>query len=413
MDKFRKRLISSTELLQDEKAISVGGVLESIQNHKYYEQFVQYLNALELKNEIIEISGIHFLLKKLALLKFEFIKFDLKSDFKDLSFEYMPIDGRISINFSNVERVHFVDSTQKFDLGPFTAIPINSAQSEFFASVYNMEKYAKTLLQSGHEDIVLQNLEFVKASLVEGGHDKSYRLIMDTEGIYLRAITSTNKYYDYNIDISVALILITLHKNSETKNSYSLTRCEYNQSMVKAFFKKSLIIELGGIGKIQFLIELANDEIKREALKLNLGFSIIFKDEDGDENELYIQPQEYKSNILSIPHGSGPEKAVRLLDDIKNLVEIEKDLLEEVMIIKAIKKPDQIKHLLKTKVEKLKANALVQHKTQILSLLERNVNSIHELLSLMHKVDLIAEDIDSKEYLRYLLYEVLTSKNKI
>jgi len=42
--------------------------------------------------------------------------------------------------------------------------------------------------------------------------------------------------------------------------------------------------------------------------------------------------------------------------------------------------------------------------------MSNKVDSITELLEMFNKLDLLTEDIDAKEYLRYIVYEALVYK---
>lgn len=76
-----------------------------------------------------------------------------------------------------------------------------------------------------------------------------------------------------------------------------------------------------------------------------------------------------------------------------------------------IKSPEQIKFLLKRKVESAKGDSIKRYKKQILDTLNESTSNIIQLLTLFKKIELIAnEDIDAIEYIRYIVYQALIDR---
>ena len=86
-------------------------------------------------------------------------------------------------------------------------------------------------------------------------------------------------------------------------------------------------------------------------------------------------------------------------------------LFEDIATITQIKSPEQIKFLLKRKVESAKGDSIKRYKKQILDTLNESTSNIIQLLTLFKKIEIIAnEDIDAIEYIRYIVYQALIDR---
>ena len=274
-----------------------------------------------------------------------------------------------------------------------------------------MDKYASVLIKNGFRGIVETNLSMLKEIHTTS---KRYRILHDLNDnlFYLRAIISLRNYHNYDNNIAIVISLLTLH--NETKRTgleYRLKKFEYNESFIRAFFESSEVKQLEGIGKVKNLIEISNDEIKREALRFSGVCSIVFGQEDGVSDELFIQPQEIKSRILSVKHNQVPKTAIQELSNIEKSSTVHENIYNDILKIAKIKNPDQIKFLVLSKVENATNEDIKKHKSQILAELSHSVSNILQLLTVFRKIELLAsEDIEATEYLRFIIYQALIEK---
>lgn len=403
MEKFRKKSFSYSDVSDKDTGVKVSEVLELVVNHKSYDEFYRLLEIDKIKDDFISIPGAKKLVETIRYINAKFAKFDLESTYNNLEFD--TSDG-LMITFKNIddEEINELISSDEF-----TASPIYSAKSDFLSGLFSMEKYANKLMDSGYNDLVEYNLNEVK-SIYENNdvRAKKYRILLDNDGNYfLRAITS-NRYYDYNNNIAVLVGLITLHKEMLiSKNKFIVQRCEYNESYVRIYFESLEDKELPNVGYINNIIEVSNDEIKREAMRFSTVISLSYTSKEEKNISLFIKPQRTKSKILSIKHNELPKTAFEKLAMLVNYKEVQNELFEDLKRIGEIKKPDQIKHIIRNKINRARAGELKNSKNNILSELTTQVKTLTELLELLNKIELLTEDIDSKEYLRYIIYEAL------
>lgn len=401
----KKRLISQENINDNDTGILVSDLVKLLdQTQPLVINLFEQLNINEILDEFIPIKGAQSLFNSQNSLKAQIRKVDLLSKLSNISFYN---DEEFCFNFNNIDEPDTFPNIQTI-----TAYPLYSAQRDFFSKLYGMDKYAKNLIDNGLKSVINKNLELIK-ELKE--IENRYRLIhnLAENKYYLRAIVSKNFYFDYNNSIAVVVGLLILF--DEMKNSgivYSLKSCEYNESYIRMFFDTSETKELDDIGFVRNIIEISNDEIKRESLKFLSVCSINYDNGENDRGELFIKPKDIKSKIFSIKHNQKPETAVEVLSDIENSKKIHEELYKDIENIKTIRKPEQIKFIIKRKIDNAKNDDIKKFQSTMSNELTLTaVNSIMDLLKLFNKLQLIAqEDIEASEYLRFLFYETIVSR---
>ena len=78
---------------------------------------------------------------------------------------------------------------------------------------------------------------------------------------------------------------------------------------IKLFIKKQTVTKLKGIGELSFVLEMSNDEIKREAFKFGGLFKLSLMD-NGEERNVYLKPKKIKTKLISIKHNFKPETVI-------------------------------------------------------------------------------------------------------
>ena len=355
MEQFRKKTV---HFASSDEGVKVAELITLVDNNPLAKEILKLLDVKSILGEIIQIPGSRDLVKIQNAINQKYHKEDLESDLNSISL-YSGED--FTINFNALEQnKYFVSLGTK----QINTVPIYSATNDFFSELYQMEKYASKLIKDGYKDIVEANLRMLKGIQTL---TKKFRILHDREedNFYLRAIISLSSYFNYDNNIAIVISLLALHEEMKKYDiKYRLKVCEYNESFISMFFESSKAKEL------QNLIEVSNDEIKREALKFNGVCYISFKDSNNIDNELFIiRPQEIKSRILSIKHNVLPKTAIEELSHISDAGNIHTSLFEDIATITQIKSPEQIKFLLKRKVESAKGDSIKRYKKQILDTL--------------------------------------------
>lgn len=406
MEKFNKRELKQESFLSNDDGIEINKLLSLINNHEYYSNILSYFKIDKDSQEKINIKGAKTLYTILKSIDENYKKIDLKTNLQDIYFDYTK---GFSIRFSDLSSSNYFNETVREEI---IATPIHSAERDFFSNLYEIDRYASKLIASKYNDILDKNLELLKS---KNKHVRKYRLLHDSkeDKFYLRAIISEDRYFDYNNSIAFVVALLKLHFEAATQSNinYELYLCEYNESFIRMYFRTSETKELKGIGFLENILQISNDEIKREAFRFSSICSIWFTNSHNENQNLFIKPRDVKSRVLSITHGTGPNKAFQNLEDFVKSKEIFEELSKEIEGIAKIKSHNQIVHLVKSKIEKSNTVEIKKYKDDLIKLLYKDVKTTTQLLEIFNKLMLLKGlEIDAKEYLRYLIYEALVER---
>ncbi|QIX59692.1 hypothetical protein HER32_00180 [Hymenobacter sp. BT18] len=425
MSQFGSTKFDYRDIPQGDDKILVRDVVRLIEGSPFKDDLIRVLKIDEIANEEITISGVSKLVNSVDSESRNFLKFDIKSDFKNLNFFHNHDDDKIEIGFNDLSEISFpniVDeekekanilSRLKFAKSKYSAI------NSLFKTTYKFNDYATQLSNANLSTIVINNLELLKQVYSsDRKHTRRYRMIYDLseEQYYFRALISEKRYQDYNIGVSVFIALILLHNGikadtKKPKELYRVRYCEYNESYINVLFEKVNGKDVKEIGNVKFIVELSNNEIAKGAVKFSGLFSITSR--KGEEVGETVVKNELSTSILSLSHGTTPDSAIEGISFAAQLNEAEADFLKDVEQIKNAGNPDILRHIFKTKIEA--GRTLSQNKKEsIKKLLDTTINSFHELLVLMKKADLLIadENIESKDYLKYIMHKVLTENRR-
>ena len=400
------------DYLPADQGVSVQDALRLIEHCPFKDQLYALLGVDEIKEDFIRLPGATMLVKAVDAEGNRFLKLDVTSDYLDLTFADNADDKSVDITFNKLSKVVFPNNSfaahaEVLEEGTIRAVPVYAAKSTFFSELHNLSNYANDLLKNQHGALVLKNLEWLREIFAneEERHVRKYRLLKDGEHYFLRGIVS-NRYVDYNLAVSVFVALIALHKNiKQTGDQYIISLCEYSESHLRVFFAKEGTKQMGSICRIKHLIELSNDELKREALRFT-GVASIEYQSGNETREIYVAPRDIDFTIASIYHSYSPKRAIERLELANNITQIEQKLYDDISFIDGIKEPDQIRHLLQRRVNE-DTNLKPFITGEIAQELDKDITTIHQLFDIMYKLDVVVADIDAKEYLRYLLYNLL------
>jgi hypothetical protein len=405
MNKFSKQNIDKTDFFAGDDGITIDNLLELIKESEYFQNILNYFQIEENDTTKINIPGAKTLFTILNSSNKKLRKEDIKVELQNIKFDY---SGKFGIVFKNIEDNEYLKNK---NINSLKAYPIHSAQKDFFSNLYDIDKYASKLLNNGFKDILDYNLELLKQ---KKKHQRKYRLIYDTDVniFYLRAIVSTDRYYNYDNAFTIVVALLKLHLEMLTSTvEYELQFFEYNESFIRLYFKTSELKELKGIGYLENTLLVSNDEIKREALRFSNICTIRYVDSNKNEQRLLIKPKDIKTKVITIPHGTGVEKAFLNLEDFTKSSENFEKLFKEVDTITKIQNHNQIVHLVKSKINNSNTDEIKKFKSELTKILLVDIKTTTQLLETFNKlVFLEGLEIDAKEYLRYILYEALIDR---
>jgi hypothetical protein len=260
METFNRKTLRKAQVSDNDNGIYVHELIKLIAQNKHYDELFQLLEIEKIKDEFINIKGAATLCNLQNSIDERFIKEDINCNLSDIVLDNQSEE--FAFTFQNLHKYPYF---KKLGLNEITAIPIYSANREFFSELYQMDRYASSLLKENRRDIVDINYQILKDICMP---QKRYRLLHDKneQKYYLRAIISRSQYYNYNNNITIVVSLIALHnmmKRLQVK--YKLFLCEYNESFIRIMYESDDIKQLANVGYVKNIIEVSNDEIKREA----------------------------------------------------------------------------------------------------------------------------------------------------
>lgn len=399
MSKFYKDHLGFQDLNEDNRAIRLSKCLELIEKSNYKDELLELFDFSTIENDFVTIRGLGTVMNNV-------IQRDRMYKKMDLSCHISNVSCAKSIDQNTIELL-FHDATD-IGLSSVTAKTVYSSKKEFFEGFYKMDKFANFCISEGHFDLLQQNVEHLNKKYADStAHEKSFRLLKNRNDEYfVRAITSTSHYYDYNIRFSLFVTIIALYNVMKKTNlQFSISYCEYSESFIRVMFRKSGYSKISGLGELSFVLEMSNDEIKREAFKFSGLFTITAEDKGKNVN-VFLKPKRIKTKLISIKHNFLPSTVIEHLEGLADFIsEAEKEMQEDILELSGVKNPDHLRFYLLRKVEK--SQNLSKYKKLLKEKLDTKITKISELIILMGKVDEVVEELELKEYLRYLFYEIL------
>lgn len=402
MSKFYKDVLSKDELEADNTLVTVKKSLKLIEGSPYYDELINLFKIDEQSTEPIPLPGLNSLINKIIRKDQQFEKIDYNINLCDVSLkEFTHTDSAI-LNLI----IRDGESVDKLKL--ITAETAYNSKSDYFESAYKLDSFARFCQREKHVKLLKQNIEYLNEQYQNSNDfNRSFRLLKDSSGNYIRAITSTTHYNDYGIRFSLFVAIISFKNLMSAKQlNFKINRAEYDESSIKVFFEKNEVKNIKDVGQVRFIVELSNDEIKREAMK----FSAVFIIKSNNE-EIYIKPGRLKTELISIQHNFSPATVFNYLENLGEFIEkAEAEVIGDIVDFGKPKDFNELKYSLSRKVEFAKNEEIKGNKAAFKKLLENRISTLNELLALMGKIDMIVSTLEAKEYLRYMFYDVLKGK---
>lgn len=392
-----------------DKGIEIKELVKLIENNELAQSMIEILDINSIINETINIPGADKLYRLQKNINKNYEKIDIESNYKDI--EISNEEDNFRIIFNNISENEYFKSNK---ISTISTLPKYATKTDFFASLYHMETYAKNLIDHSQNEILNKNFEMLKETL---DIKRKFRLLRDieTNSYTTRAIVSLNNYNNYDNNITLVIALLVLHHQMQYSNiQYRINSCIYNESFIQIDVESTEAKEIEGVGVVRNLIRISNDEVKRSAMKFYAICSIAFKNTNNENKELTIvRTKDINEPIISVRHNITPQTVSQKLKEIDNAKNIHESLHNDILRIKQIRDADKIKHLILEKVRKAKKQAISSYKKELLLALDHKINNIIELLSMLHKLEYIVDDdLDAIQYIKYISYQALFKKGK-
>ena len=402
MTKFYNEYLDTTELAKDDDLIKVSNFMKLIEDSEFKDDLSDLFNIEEIRDDIICIPGLKKIVESIIKRDLEYEKIDIDCHISNVSCVEMVDKNTIKLRFYPNGNDEYIDATTAY-----------SSKRDYFESHYKLDKFANFCISQGHFDLLQENINYLNEKYQDSDTCfKKFRLLRDNfDNYFVRGITSVNSYNDYNIRFSLFVSVIAIH-NAMKQNNYNfkISGCEYSESFIRIYFQKDTPTDIPEVGRLNFVLEMSNDEIKREAFK----FSGLFTIETFEDNtQIYLKPKNITNKWISIHHNYLPSTVIEQLEMLSDfIINAEQEMKEDMLELDKIGNPDHLRHFLLRKIELSSNPQLSIYKNAIKEKLDVKIGRISDLIILMGKIDELVIDLELKEYLRYLFYEILRDKKK-
>ncbi|RZJ93173.1 MAG: hypothetical protein EOO60_05580 [Hymenobacter sp.] len=243
------------------------------------------------------------------------------------------------------------------------------------------------------------------------------------------------------------MFLVAIHRlTQETGDEYFLNRAEHTDSRIKAFFEKNAEPHMSPLGKIKFLIELRNNEVKEGSVKFSGVCALVydendhgaespveaaeaeydeFEDEFAEDDEsdddstqdVYLtpRPNKLKYGIESIKHNVTPGKALPRMLVAEKVGVVEQMIYQDLQMAADAIDIEKIRLLIKSKIKAIPAASFLgAYKGMLNGAVPEVLNNVEELLRMVGKLNLIVpnKNANAKDSLRYMFFEAIVERGR-
>lgn len=384
--------------------ISVKDAIKLIRNSEFFDEIKDVFNLDDIENDFIEVKGAKRLVDTLIEADEEFEKIDIDSPLKNVRLHKYTDDNQIILDISSIENKGILKRIRTDSIQP---VSLYSVRSEYL-NMYGADKYFEHCKKHNYQDIINANIDLLNSIANQDQKTKKFRVLRKDNNYYIRAITSTGIYKDYNLRFSLFVVLIELHRLTKYKgHNFYVESYNLNESDLTVLFKSPNEEIISKDTKIGFAFELVNDEIKRDAVKLNGLFFVNMANK-----AIFAKSEDPKKcNLVSFSHSVGLDKVKERLNNLNaSITSFINNTIDDAKAIKILKSPDRFREYILWKIQNSKNLEFNKnYREQAKQILSDRVNTIFELAIIFAKVESLIRDehISSLEFWRYKLYQAL------
>lgn len=396
--------ISVKTIPDTDTGIDLKKAFELIKNSDFEEEIINQFGIDLDENLFINIKGAKTLVDAVINLESRIQKFDIDTEIKNIHISQFNENktNQIDIELSKISHP-FVAKNYKTDM--ISASSKYSVRKDILDDLYKADKFLSNLRKLDCEDLIQTNIKELEELTKDNSNTKKLRYVEGEDGkLYVRAITSTNLYKDYNIAFSVFVALYQLNiLNSQTYN-FEVERFSFDESEISVIFKETNKVEtIKDNVTLSFALELSNSEIKNKAVKLNGRFII----ETGD---FAILPKNnsLSTDVLSIRHNNVLKTAKKNIAELpENISEFITNSTDSYKNIGKLKKFEDIQKYLLERLQKSNITEVRKYSSEFQKVLKGRIKTLVELLEKLDKLQSVIKDEDIKaiDFLREKIYD--------
>ncbi|MBE7645754.1 hypothetical protein LNJ05_07030 [Tenacibaculum finnmarkense genomovar ulcerans] len=380
-----------------------------VEDFELKEELINQFDIDLSKDIFLNIKGAKTLVDSILNLEKKVKKFDIDTDIKNIHISKFSEKNQIQVEVFNISDSDILQNLKNIKSDRISAISAYSVRNDLLDGFYKADKFFSNLNKMEFNDLIQLNIEKLEELNKNSSEKRKLRYVeSEDEKLYLRAITSTNVYKDYNIAFSVFVTLYQLNILKKHGHIFEVEYFSFDESEISVIFRevnneKNINDEVF----LSFAIELTNSEIKNKAVKLNGNFIIQTKD-----YSVYTK-NDIKTTILSISHGNTIKKANKYIKNLpENINEYIHGSIDNYMNIGQIKNFNDIQSYLSKRLERSNTPEIKKYNSEFQRTLKGQIKSLVELLEKISKLENLIKDEDIKvvEFLREKIYQSIVSK---
>ena len=221
---------------------------------------------------------------------------------------------------------------------------------------------------------------------------------------YLRTVTSSSRYKNYDNNIVLYMSLNAIHQYSkEMNNPAYIDYAKITDSSLEMRVMLTKTINLGKNYEVEIGIQVSNSEIREKSIFFELIYNI--------KDKSRVKATAIGNRILDATHGMRIETISSRLTRFEDLDKSSKEFVKGIDIARLNNKLDE--HQLRVIFDKLsrgRKNGLSSYaKSEMYKIAEETAKNTHSLLEVFNKLENIETSIDEKKYLQMKFTDFLVN----
>lgn len=395
--------------------LKVSTLISLLDKHPYKKEISEAFAIEDIKNEIISVDYIDTIYNRVKFLIDHYERFSIMAQSKNITVtessapvEDLP-EKPLIFNFKEYVDIDEIET----DLNCFA---IYNSKNTFF-DTYDMSKYANRLYKEGLGDLAYQNIKYFKDLAekdIRFNKHKSYRLLKNKDEIFLRGITSTDRYFEYGVDFTFVVSMLILHEDMKKNegNNYSISTAAISESKLELIVADKHLKDAGEFGKVSSALEITTNDLGDGSL----NFTKIIRVGGRFQHGIYLFPpaNEDKNNSLIISHSKKPTSVLGNLNLVYEMLNSTDEYINDLLTVKGIKTPDELRARIVDKLTNPRSafKDILDLRDIFKTRISNEITSFAKLLDMCNKAEELDIDYDLKDKLRYIISDIILSGKK-
>lgn len=411
------RFIQKPVILNDDHStgrLKVSLLMSLLKDHPYQSEVAETFKTDEIAGDYIQVDHIDTLFKRILYINQHFQRFSINAQSKHINIQESkdPVENLANRNplIFNFEEYAEIDEIKN----NLNCYAIYDAKNTYF-DTYDMSKYANSLYNTGLGELAQYNLAYFK-KLAEANKPynryRSYRLVANGDHLFLRGITSVDRYYEYGVDFTFVVTMLALHRDMKLNegNRYAITSAASSESKLELIITDKNLKDAGAFGKASSAIIVTTNDLGQGSLNFSKIIRVGGKLHGGVY--LFNSNEEANNSKLIISHRTSPKKTLESLAEMDVILNDTEDFIKELLAIKTIMTPDELRARIEYKLTNRRSafREINELRDIFKTKIENEISAFAKLLTMCDKAEQLEIDYDLKDKLRYIISNIILNK---